>query len=71
MRLFRIFAAALLLAPRVLPAQERGAVALGELVAGLGVTARVLVVGAHPDDEDTRLIALLARGRHAETADRI
>ena len=32
------------------------------------MTARVLVVGAHPDDEDTRLIAYLARGRHAETA---
>src|SRR5919202_2792030 len=68
MRLSRIFVAALLLAPRVLPAQERGAVALGELVAGLGVTARVLVVGAHPDDEDTRLITWLARGRHVETA---
>src|ERR671933_112251 len=68
MRLSRIFVAALLLAPRVLPAQERGAVALGELVAGLGVTARVLVVGAHPDDEDTRVITFLARGRHVETA---
>lgn len=50
------------------PAQERGAAALGELVAGLGVSARVLVIGAHPDDEDTRLITFLARGRHVETA---
>ena len=46
----------------------RGAAALAQAVDALGVTARVLVVGAHPDDEDTRLIAWLARGRHAETA---
>ena len=71
MKRFFVTAAALLIAfhaPRRLPAQERGAAALGELVAGLGVTARVLVVGAHPDDEDTRLIAWLVRGRHVETA---
>jgi LmbE family N-acetylglucosaminyl deacetylase len=49
-------------------AQESGAVALGELLAGLDVNARVLVIGAHPDDEDTQLIAWLARGRQAETA---
>lgn len=54
-------------APR-LSAQERGAAALGEAVEGLGTTARVLVIGAHPDDEDTRLIAWLAKGRHVETA---
>ncbi|HJU65562.1 MAG TPA: PIG-L family deacetylase, partial [Gemmatimonadaceae bacterium] len=36
--------------------------------AGLDVNARVLVIGAHPDDEDTQLIAWLARGRHVETA---
>jgi LmbE family N-acetylglucosaminyl deacetylase len=58
----------LLAAPRRAPAQERGAAALGELLEGLDVTARVLVVGAHPDDEDTQLIAWLARGRHVETA---
>ena len=48
--------------------EPRGAAELAQLVDGLGMTARVLVVGAHPDDEDTRLIAYLARGRHAETA---
>ena len=32
------------------------------------VTARVLLVAAHPDDEDTGLIAWLARGRSVETA---
>src|ERR1051325_7712535 len=55
-------------APRLLAGQERGAAALGQLVDGLGTTARVLVITAHPDDEDTRLIAWLAKGRHAETA---
>ena len=49
-------------------AQERGATALGESVLGLGVNTRVLMVGAHPDDEDTGLIAWLSRGRHIETA---
>jgi LmbE family N-acetylglucosaminyl deacetylase len=55
-------------APRRVTAQERGAIALGEAVEGLGVTPRVLMIAAHPDDEDTRLIAWLARGQHVETA---
>ncbi|MGH7709916.1 MAG: PIG-L family deacetylase, partial [Gemmatimonadaceae bacterium] len=45
-----------------------GAEALGSLVQHLGVSARVLMIGAHPDDEDTQLIAWLARGRGVETA---
>jgi LmbE family N-acetylglucosaminyl deacetylase len=62
--------AALMLASgaRVARAQERGAAALGDVVAGLGTTARVLVIGAHPDDEDTNLITWLTRGAHVETA---
>ncbi|MEO6529120.1 MAG: PIG-L family deacetylase [Gemmatimonadaceae bacterium] len=68
-RLFRLLAAVVfvLAAPRLLSAQERGAVALGEAVAGLDVTARVLLIGAHPDDEDTQLLTWLARGRNVET----
>ena len=58
----------MLIAPRILIAQERGAIALGELVDGLGVNTRVLMVGAHPDDEDTFLISWLSRGRHVQTA---
>ncbi len=57
----------LLAAPRILVSQERGATVLGEAVAGLDVTARVLVIGAHPDDEDTQLITWLARGRQVQT----
>ncbi|HEY9450717.1 MAG TPA: PIG-L family deacetylase [Gemmatimonadaceae bacterium] len=45
-----------------------GAAALGEVVEGLGVSVRVLLIGAHPDDEDTRLITWLAGGRHADVA---
>ena len=56
------------MAPRLLSAQGRGAAALGDAVEGLGVSVRVLMIGAHPDDEDTQLIAYLARGRHIETA---
>jgi LmbE family N-acetylglucosaminyl deacetylase len=56
-----------LVAPR-LQSQERGAAALGEDIAGMGTTARVLMIGAHPDDEDTQLISYLAKGRHIETA---
>ncbi len=58
----------LIAAPRPARAQERGAAALGEAIAGLPVSTRVLMIGAHPDDEDTRLITWLARGRHVETA---
>src|SRR5690606_14330394 len=61
-------AAALPFFAAAVPAQESGAAALGSLVEGLGVSARVLVVGAHPDDENTRLITILARGRHVRTA---
>lgn len=57
-----------LTAPRLLLSQERGAVTLGESVAGLDVTTRVLIIGAHPDDEDTQLLAYLARGKQVETA---
>lgn len=49
-------------------AQERGAPQLDQLVRGLATTARVLVIAAHPDDEDTWTIAWLARGKHVETA---
>ena len=47
---------------------ERGATALGDLLESVGNSSRVLVIGAHPDDEDTPLIAWLAKGRHVETA---
>ena len=51
-----------------MPTTERGAAALGSVLAGIGTTGRVLSVAAHPDDEDTQFIAWLTRGRHVETA---
>jgi LmbE family N-acetylglucosaminyl deacetylase len=45
-----------------------GAVALAEAINRLGVVASVLHTGAHPDDEDSGLLAYLARGRQASTA---
>jgi LmbE family N-acetylglucosaminyl deacetylase len=66
--LWSLGAALLPLVSRPAASQERGAAALGEAVLGLGVNTRVLVIGAHPDDEDTFLIAWLSRGRHVETA---
>lgn len=67
----RLVAAALVLgmgAPRSSLAQERGAAAVDQAMRGLTSTGRVLVIGAHPDDEDTFLITWLTRGRQVETA---
>ncbi|HVF92293.1 MAG TPA: PIG-L family deacetylase, partial [Blastocatellia bacterium] len=47
---------------------DRGAAALGQAINRLGVVASVLHTGAHPDDEDSALLAYLARGRQARTA---
>ena len=68
-RWFAWFTLATLLLPiATVSAQERGAAAMGSALQGLGVNTRVLIIGAHPDDEDTQVIAWLSRGRHVETA---
>src|SRR5829696_3182588 len=62
---------AALVAAALLPqvrAAAQGIPALDEAISGLSVPMRVLVIAAHPDDEDTQLITWLARGRHVETA---
>jgi len=41
---------------------------LAHAVDRLGVTARVLYVAAHPDDENTRLLGYLANARHVTVA---
>jgi LmbE family N-acetylglucosaminyl deacetylase len=47
---------------------DRGFVGTALDLRGLDGLKRVLLVGAHPDDEDTALLTTLARGEGAETA---
>ncbi|MFW6078069.1 MAG: PIG-L family deacetylase, partial [Gemmatimonadota bacterium] len=48
--------------------EYEGAPALGLALRRLGRTPRVLMIGAHPDDENTSLLASLALGRGADVA---
>lgn len=48
--------------------EGNGAVAAGLLLRQLDGVKRVLMIAAHPDDEDTSLLTVLARGWGAETA---
>src|SRR5947209_10741496 len=60
-----------LLAPSVLRAQQPAPSDAAETqlaLRRLGVVGSVLYVGAHPDDENTALLAYLARGRGVRTA---
>lgn len=54
--------------PALAQQTPRGAAAVADGVNGFATSGRVLMIGAHPDDEDTALITWLARGRHVETA---
>ena len=49
-------------------AEYEGAAATGLALRRLGVSARVLHIGAHPDDENTALFAPLVLGRGADAA---
>ena len=50
------------------PPATGGAAALAHEARMLGHVKRVLVIGAHPDDEDTDLLTVLVRGMGAEAA---
>ncbi len=50
------------------PPATGGVVALDQLLQQAAETRRILVIGAHPDDEDTELLALMARGYGARAA---
>lgn len=50
------------------PAGTGGLVALDRALRGLDQNKRVLVIGAHPDDEDNELVTFLSRGTGAEVA---
>ena len=47
---------------------DRGAMGLGQMLKRLQTTASVMHTGAHPDDEDSGLLAYLARHDQARTA---
>ena len=53
---------------QVRPIYDNGAIGLGQQIKRLQTTASAMHTGAHPDDEDSNLIAYLARGRNARTA---
>jgi LmbE family N-acetylglucosaminyl deacetylase len=50
------------------PIYDMGAIGLGQMLRRLQTTASVLHTGAHPDDEDSGLLAYLARKEQARTA---
>lgn len=53
---------------QVRPVNDYGALGLGRLLKRLNTTASVMMIGAHPDDENSSLLAYLARGENARTA---
>src|SRR6266487_1209672 len=76
-RVFLIFIIAVLLAiPRIVtslasgaePPEDRGAMGLSQTLKRLDVVGSVLHTGAHPDDENSALLAWLARGQGVRTA---
>src|SRR5262245_14032728 len=67
--LLPLFRAATQITPSPLePAATGGVAAVDRALAKLSTHKRLLVVGAHPDDEDTSLIALVSRGMGGEAA---
>ena len=55
-------------AAQLAPPSTGGAVALDHLLQRLAESRRVLVIGAHPDDEDTAFLTLASRGYGADAA---
>ena len=53
---------------QVRPIYDQGAIGLGQILKRLNNTKSVMMIGAHPDDEDSGLLAYLARGENARTA---
>ncbi len=52
---------------QVKPVYDQGAIGLGQLLKRLNNTKSVMHIGAHPDDEDSDLLAYLARAENART----
>ena len=54
--------------PALEPAATGGVAEVDRALARLSTNKRLLVIGAHPDDEDTSLIALVSRGMGGDAA---
>ena len=67
-RAFSFFLLAMLGATPVLAQKDlAGAAAIKQSMERLKVLGSVLMIAAHPDDENTAVLAYFARGRHLET----
>ena len=53
---------------QVRPVYDRGTTGLYQLLLRLNNSKSVMMIGAHPDDEDNSLLAYLSRGENARTA---
>jgi LmbE family N-acetylglucosaminyl deacetylase len=53
---------------QVRPVYDYGASGLAQVLKKINTTKSVMMIGAHPDDEDSGLLAYLARGENARTA---
>ncbi len=53
---------------QIRPVYDRGVSGLYQLLKKLNTSTSALMIGAHPDDENTALLAYLARGESARTA---
>jgi LmbE family N-acetylglucosaminyl deacetylase len=53
---------------QVRPIYDYGAIGLAQVLEKLNTTRSIMHIGAHPDDEDSGLLAYLARGENARTA---
>ena len=65
---FSVFYFPLSVKPQVRTTYDNGAAGLGQMLKRLQTTASAMHTGAHPDDEDSGLIAYLARKEQARTA---
>ncbi len=66
--LFSVFQCTLNVKSQVRPIYDNGALGLGQILKRLQTTASAMHTGAHPDDEDSGLLAYLARKEQARTA---
>jgi LmbE family N-acetylglucosaminyl deacetylase len=71
--IWAIFVCSLLVSPiraraQVRPVNDYGAIGLEQQLRRLNTTASVMMIGAHPDDEDSALLAYLSRHDYARTA---